>query len=76
MGEPPFSTDANLLHTSSEGKILEDPWIEPPEYVFSRTKSIEDTLKIKHEIIIIGFKNGDPVSINEEKLKPHEILSN
>ena len=38
IGEPPFSTDANLLHTSSEGKILEDPWIEPPEYVFTRTK--------------------------------------
>ena len=43
MGEPPFSTDANLLHTSSEGKLLEDPWIEPPEHIFSRTKSIEDT---------------------------------
>ena len=74
MGEPPFSTDANLLHTSSEGKLLEDPWIEPPEYVFSRTKSIEDTPD-KAEEIIIEFKNGDPVSINEEKLKPHEILA-
>ena len=74
MGEPPFSTDANLLHTSSEGKLLEDPWIEPPEHIFSRTKSIEDTPN-KAEIIIIGFKNGDPVSINEEKLKPHEILT-
>ena len=73
MGEPPFSTDANLLHTSSEGKLLEDPWLEPPEHIFSRTKSIEDTPD-KAEIIIIGFKNGDPVSINEEKLKPHEIL--
>ena len=74
MGEPPFSTDANLLHTSSEGKLLEDPWLEPPEHIFSRTKSIEDTPN-KAEIIIIGFKNGDPVSINEEKLKPHEILT-
>ena len=74
MGEPPFSTDANLLHTSSEGKLLEDPWLEPPEHIFSRTKSIEDTPD-KAEIIIIGFKNGDPVSINEEKLKPHEILT-
>ena len=74
MGEPPFSTDANLLHTSSEGKLLEDPWLEPPEHVFSRTKSIEDTPD-KAEIIIIEFKNGDPVSINEEKLKPNEILT-
>ena len=74
MGEPPFSTDANLLHTSSEGKLLEDPWLEPPEYIFSRTKSVEDTPN-KAEIIIIGFENGDPVSINEEKLKPHEILT-
>ncbi len=73
MGEPPFSTDANLLHTSSEGKLLEDPWIEPPEYVYSRTKSIEETPN-KAEILTIGFENGDPVSINEEKLKPHEIL--
>ncbi len=73
-GEPPFSTDANLLHTSSEGKLLEDPWLEPPEHVFSRTKSIEDTSD-KAEVIIIGFKNGNPVSINEEKLKPHEILA-
>ena len=74
MGEPPFSTDANLLHTSSEGKLLEDPWLEPPEHIFSRTKSVEDTPN-KAEVIIIGFENGDPVSINEEKLKPHEILT-
>ncbi|MDC3023731.1 argininosuccinate synthase [Pelagibacteraceae bacterium] len=74
MGEPPFSTDANLLHTSSEGKLLEDPWLEPPEHIFSRTNSIEDTPN-KEEVIIIGFENGDPVSINEEKLKPHEILT-
>ena len=74
MGEPPFSTDANLLHTSSEGKLLEDPWLEPPEHIFSRTKSIEDTPD-EAEVIIIGFEKGDPVSINEEKLKPHEILT-
>ena len=74
MGEPPFSTDANLLHTSSEGKLLEDPWVEPPEHIFSRTKSVEDTPN-KAEVIIIGFENGDPVSINEEKLKPHEVLT-
>ena len=74
MGEPPFSTDANLLHTSSEGKLLEDPWIEPPEYVFSRTSSIEDSPD-KPEELIIEFKNGDPVSINNDNLKPHELLA-
>ena len=74
MGEPPFSTDANLLHTSSEGKLLEDPWVEPPEYVFSRTNNIENAPD-GAETLIIGFKNGDPISINEKKLKPHEILS-
>ncbi len=74
MGEPPFSTDANLLHTSSEGKLLEDPWIEPPEYVFSRTSSIEDSPD-KAEELIIEFKNGDPVSIDNDNLKPHELLA-
>ena len=74
MGEPPFSTDANLLHTSSEGKLLEDPWIEPPEYVFSRTSSIEDSPD-KAEELIIEFKNGDPFSINNDNLKPHELLA-
>ena len=74
MGEPPFSTDANLLHTSSEGKLLEDPWIEPPEYVFSRTSSIEDSPDNAEELII-EFKNGDPVSINNDNLKPHELLA-
>ena len=73
MGEPPFSTDSNLLHTSSEGKLLEDPWIEPPEYVFSRTSSIEDSPD-KAEELIIEFKNGDPVSINNHNLKPHMLL--
>ena len=74
MGEPPFSTDSNLLHTSSEGKLLEDPWIEPPEYVFSRTSNIEDSPD-KSEELIIGFKNGDPFSINKDILKPHELLA-
>ncbi len=73
MGEPPFSTDSNLLHTSSEGKLLEDPWIEPPEYVFSRTSSIEDSPD-KAEELIIEFKNGDPVSINNHNLKSHILL--
>ena len=51
-GEAPFSTDANLLHTSSEGKILEDPWVEAPEYVYSRTKSIDNSKKSPEEIIL------------------------
>ena len=73
VGEPPFSTDSNLLHTSSEGKVLEDPWIEPPEYVFSRTKNLNETPNQPEEIIIT-FKNGDPIAINDQKKKPH-ILS-
>ena len=75
LGEPPFSTDSNLLHTSSEGKLLEDPWVEPPEYVFSRTSSIENSPN-KAEELTIEFKNGDPVSINKKNLKPHMILAN
>ena len=73
-GESPFSTDANLLHTSSEGKVLEDPWEEAPEYVYSRTKSIKDAKEVSDEIII-SFDKGDAVAINENKLKPHELLT-
>ena len=73
-GDSPFSTDANLLHTSSEGKVLEDPWQEAPEYVYSRTKSIKDSKENPDEIVI-SFNEGDPVAINEEKLKPHELLT-
>jgi len=73
-GESPFSTDANLLHTSSEGKILEDPWEEAPEYVYSRTKSIKNSKETPDEIII-SFDKGDAVAINEKKMKPHELLT-
>ncbi len=73
-GEPPFSTDANLLHTSSEGKVLEDPWIEAPEYVYNRTTSLLDAPDKPEEINII-FENGDPVAINNKKMKAHEILT-
>ena len=72
-GESPFSTDANLLHTSSEGKVLEDPWEEAPEYVYSRTKSIKNSKETPDEIII-SFDKGDAVAINEKKMKPHELL--
>ena len=73
-GEPPFSTDANLLHTSSEGKVLEDPWLEAPEYVYNRTTSLLDAPDKPEEINII-FENGDPVAINNKKMKAHEILT-
>ena len=73
-GESPFSTDANLLHTSSEGKILEDPWIEAPEYVYSRTVS-PFLAPDKPEEVIISFKGGDPVAVNNKSYKPHELLS-
>ena len=73
-GEPPFSTDANLLHTSSEGKILENPWVEPPEYVYSRTISPLDAPDSPHEIKIT-FDKGDPVAVDDNNLKSHEILS-
>tara|TARA_Y100001970_G_scaffold213008_1_gene260217 strand:- start:1448 stop:2644 length:1197 start_codon:yes stop_codon:yes gene_type:complete len=72
-GETPFSTDANLLHTSSEGKILEDPWVDAPEFVYSRTKSINDASSTPEEIII-SFEKGDPVSINQKKMLSHELL--
>ena len=73
-GEPPFSTDANLLHTSSEGKVLEDPWLEAPEYVYNRTTSLLDAPDKPEEINII-FENGDPVAINNKKMKAYEILT-
>jgi len=74
LGEAPFSIDANILHTSSEGKVLEDPWIDVPDYVFTRTKSITDA-KSELDEIIISFEKGDPIAINNKKLKAHEILS-
>ncbi len=73
-GEPPFSTDANLLHTSSEGKVLEDPWSEAPEYVYNRTTSLLDAPDKPEEINII-FENGDPIAVNNQKMKAHEILA-
>jgi len=73
IGEPPFSIDENVLHTSAEGKVLEDPWLSPPDYVFSRTKNIENTSN-KAEEIIISFEKGNPVKINEQNLSSYEIL--
>jgi argininosuccinate synthase len=73
-GESPFSTDANLLHTSSEGKVLEDPWEEVPDYVYSRTKNPEDAPDTP-EIITVDFERGDAVAINEEGLSPATLLA-
>ena len=73
-GEAPFSIDANLLHISAEGKILEDPWIPPEEYVFSRSVSPEQA-PAKPTEIEITFKSGDPVEINGVNLSPASILT-
>ena len=73
-GDAPFSVDANLLHTSSEGKVLEDPAVEAPEYVYQRTVSPEKAPN-EPEFIEIGFEQGDAVSINGEMLSPATVLT-
>ena len=71
-GEAPFSVDANLLHTSSEGKVLEDPAQPCPDYVYQRTVAPEDAPDTPTEITV-GFKAGDAVSINGEDMSPRNI---
>jgi len=73
-GEAPFSTDANLLHTSSEGKVLEDPWEEVPDYVYSRTDDPEDAPDTP-EHVTIDFERGDAVAVNGEALSPATLLA-
>ena len=73
-GEAPFSVDANLLHTSSEGKVLEDPAIAAPDYVYQRTVHPENAPDTP-EFIEIGFERGDAVSINGMVLSPATILT-
>src|ERR1700748_1635926 len=73
-GEAPFSVDANLLHSSSEGKVLEDPAIEPPPYVYQRTISPEEAPD-KATTITVGFKKGDAVSVNGNPLSPANLLA-
>ena len=73
-GEAPFSVDANLLHSSSEGKVLEDPAIEPPSIVYQRTIDPEQAPD-KPTIITIGFERGDAVSLNGERLSPATLLA-
>ncbi len=72
--EAPFSVDANLLHSSSEGKVLEDPWVDPPEYVYQRTISPMAAPDAVTEIVI-GFAKGDAVSLNGKALSPATMLS-
>ena len=73
-GEAPFSVDANLLHTSSEGKVLEDPAVDAPEYVYQRTVSPEHAPD-EAEYIEIGFEKGDAVSINGVAMSPATVLT-
>jgi argininosuccinate synthase len=73
-GEAPFSVDANLLHTSSEGKVLEDPAVEVPDYVYSRTIDPEQAPD-RATTITIDFEKGDPTAIDGKKLSPATLLT-
>ena len=73
-GEAPFSVDANLLHVSAEGKVLEDPWTAPAEYVFSRTVAPEAAPDTP-TTIEIAFEKGDPVAIDGRRLSPAALLA-
>jgi argininosuccinate synthase len=73
-GEAPFSIDANLLHSSSEGKVLEDPALEAPEYVHQRTIAPEDAPD-RATVVEIAFERGDPVAIDGEALSPAALLA-
>ena len=73
-GQSPFSTDANILHTSSEGKVLEDPWDEVPDYVYSRTVNPEDAPDVP-EVITVDFERGDAVAVNGEGMSPATLLA-
>ena len=73
LGEPPFSTDANLLHVSSEGKVLEDPASEAPPYVYQRTCHPEDAPD-KPEYMTVEFEKGDAVAINGQRMSPAMLL--
>ena len=72
-GAPPFSVDDNLYHTSTEGKVLEDPRKAAPEFIFQRTMSPQKAPN-KTTYINIGYKDGDPISLNNKKLSPAKLL--
>src|SRR6202167_5697482 len=73
-GEAPFSVDANLLHSSSEGKVLEDPAVEAPEFVYQRTIAPEDAPD-RPQVFTMDFEAGDPVAIDGERLSPATLLT-
>ena len=73
-GEAPFSVDANLLHTSSEGKVLEDPAVEAPPFVYQRTTDPEKAPNTP-EYLEVSFEKGDPVAINGVSLSPAQLLT-
>ena len=73
-GDAPFSVDANLLHSSSEGKVLEDPSVEAPEFVHQRTISPEDAPDAA-TVFTLDFEKGDPVAIDGERLSPATLLT-
>jgi argininosuccinate synthase len=73
-GEAPFSVDANLLHISAEGKVLEDPWIEPEEFVYSRTVAPEAAPDTP-QYVEVSFEHGDPVAVDGETLSPAALLT-
>ena len=72
-GAPPFSVDDNLFHTSTEGKVLENPKNAAPEFIFQRTLSPENAPN-KASYVTIGFKSGDPITVNKKKLSPGDLL--
>ena len=72
--ESPYSMDANLLHISYEGAVLEDPWVEPEEEMWRWTVSPE-AARDEAEDIVLGYKNGDPISINGEAMSPATLLN-
>ena len=72
-GAPPFSVDDNLFHTSTEGKVLENPKNSAPEFIFQRTVSPEKA-PTKPTFLTINFKNGDPIGVNGKKLRPSKLL--
>jgi len=73
-GEQPFSIDENVLHSSAEGKVLEDPWIEAPEYVYTRSVSPEEAPDQAEELII-EYKSGDACALNGKAMQPFELLN-
>ena len=73
-GEQPFSIDENILHSSAEGKVLEDPWAEAPEYIYTRSVSPEEAPDQPEELII-EYKSGDACALNGKAMQPFELLN-